>query len=388
MDKKGNPNRINDMITALLFASLMAFLLVGFIIFPKSEFSESENRMLAQRPEFSLESLINGEFTEKMSDYCADHFPMRNELLYLKAEAELAMLKGENNGVIKGSNGYLIKNADRADPDIIKENLAYLNQFYDKLSCPVYYAFAPRSVDILKNYIPSDYPIEKSEQLWQNVGKIIKEDDNRYIDLYGELSEHDDEQIYYKTDHHWTALGAYYAYAKIVTDMGEMPYSYSDFEVERASDSFYGTTWSFGCIPFIEPDSIDFLRFYADEKFEVTVGGKKTQTGLYDREYLTVKDKYSSYITSTVNGYIKIEAKEKEKDRKTIVLIKDSFAHAVAPMLARHFDLIMIDTRYYSPKIGEITSMAESGEINAVVALFGVNGLNDESYNLYKLMNA
>jgi hypothetical protein len=70
------------------FCAFLAGLLIWHIALPDRIKSETENRTLAQFPEFSWETLVDGSFTESVEEYFADQFPLRDHWMVLKARAE------------------------------------------------------------------------------------------------------------------------------------------------------------------------------------------------------------------------------------------------------------------------------------------------------------
>lgn len=366
-----------------LFISLFFALTLSFFIIPDTDFSEDENRVLSTMPDFSLDKLFFGDYTKKFSDYCSDQFPFRSLFVNIKALGELSLFKGENNGIILGKNGNLISDTGIADEKLIKENLSHIEALSSSVSIPVYTAFVPGGSYILGEALPAAYP--KSEilshytLLYDNLPQNVVN-----IPLDNMLSSHSDEYIYYKTDHHQTALGAYYTYCEVVKALGKTPYSLDDFKRETVSQEFYGTTWSFAGIPFVSPDTMEFFRFEGDTEYTVEINGKETKKGLYDYSALETKDKYSGFIANTINGYIRISS---DKNSETLILFKDSFAHSIAPLLARHYNIIMIDTRYHTILKNSVNTLIAEENPVSILFLMGAQGVFDNSGKLSALRN-
>ncbi len=374
---------ISQKVLISAFIILFFGLSLAFIILPDKTFSENENRALSSFPEFSFKALFFEGYTSEISDYCSDQFPFRDTFINIKSLGELALLKGESGGIVLGKDGNLISDIGVADEKLIKENLSHIDAFSKKTDAQVYTAFVPTSSYVLSSYLPKSYPVAQINKFYTILGNNLPENVSN-IDLYPTLSEHSSEYIYYKTDHHLTSLGAYYVYCELITSLGGTPYALSEFTREVASTEFYGTTWSFAGIPFISPDDLELFRFKGDSDYTVTINGKKTQTGLYDLSALDTKDKYSAFVTSTVNGKIEITS---PSNTETILLIKDSFSHAVAPFLARHYNIVMIDTRYHTILKNSLTSLIEEENISKVIFLMGAQGVFDTSGKLYTLRN-
>ena len=366
-----------------LFIVLFFALSLSFIIIPDSPFSEDENRALSTAPEFSLQKLFFGNYTSDFSDYCSDQFPFRSFFVNLKALGELALFKGENNGIIVAGDGNLITDPGIANEELIKENLSHIEDFAKNSAVKVYTAFIPGGSYVLRETLPSTYPQGEIQKHYRILSESIPENVVN-IDLAPMLDLHSSEYIYYKTDHHQTALGAYYTYCEVINALGKEPYSIDNFKRETVSQEFYGTTWSFAGIPFVKPDSLEFFRFDGDTEYTVEINGKETKKGLYDFTALETKDKYSAFVANTVNGYIKISSNE---NSETLIIFKDSFAHSIAPLLARHYNIIMIDTRYHMILRGSIDKLIEAENPSAVLFLMGAQGVFDNSGKLSALRN-
>lgn len=353
--------RLLDILTTLFLIIIIFGFAIGIIITPDNEFSEQENRYLQQAPKLTLERLISGKFTSEISTYFSDQFPARDIFVGAKALAEIGMLKRENNSITLGSNGYIIKRNDYPNLEMVTKNVTSITAFgkaMAELNVPYTVAMAGRNVDVLQRYLPSLYPNQHSDNLWNHFESVLSSDTyTDYIDLRTLLKAIIDsdtnEQIYYKTDHHWTTLGAYYAYVEIIESFGEEAVPLSYFTIQQASNEFYGTTWSSAGMKWIEPDIMNFFRYDGDEYYitEIVDNGTIIE-GFYDMAQLAKKDKYSTFIGGN-NARVNIYHSEGTV-REKLVLIKDSFAHSLAPFLAYHYDLIILDLRYYKDSVKEL----------------------------------
>ncbi len=364
--------KLSDIITTAGLLLIIYGFSIATIALPDADFSEQENRVLQQKPVFTFERLMNGKFTTEISDYYSDQIPLRNLFVGTKAVFEIGLGKQENNDVLLGKDGYIIAESYYPDLDDARKNTAAINRFAAKLDDDVTLsvAIAGRSQDVLTKYMPALYPADtQTERVFDYVDSQLE---LPRIDLLTPLKSHADagEYVYYRTDHHWTTLGAYYAYVEIMESMGIEPYPLDYFTRETASEEFYGTTWSKAGMKWIKPDTIEFFHFPGDDKLtcEITDNGKKLE-GLYDRSFLEVKDKYSTFIGGN-NGLVKIY--EDGKPREKLILIKDSFGHSLAPFLAAHFDLEILDLRYY--KKNAIDFVRESGA-KRILIMYNMDGV-------------
>jgi len=169
------------------------------------------------------------------------------------------------------------------------------------------------------------------------------------------------EYIWYRTDHHYTTLGAYYVYRYLGDVLGYTPYPMEFFEQTAVSDNFLGTSYSASGLPAGSYDTITLFRYPDDGDFTVRYGDT-VQKGFYDMSRLDTKDKYSVFLGGNHSlTSVRLEGTQRE----TLLVIKDSFAHSLAPFLALHFDLELVDMRYYSSSV--IKLCREKGISRALV---------------------
>ena len=404
MDKK--LNRRTDIFTIIIFLCLIFIPAVLFWVTPDKKFSEDENRSLQQMPKFSLNNLVAGKFTNSMGKYYSDQFPFRNKLVGAKTLFSYAFLINENKGAVIAKDGWLIqrfdkyseksiaeKSSDELGGDLtfeenmrnIKNNAGYINGFaenikdlYPDINFTV--AITPRKIDVMTTKLPAFFPVDRHEKYFDELNKYINQE--IYFDLLEVLRSHNDEYIYYKTDHHWTTLGAYYAYAALGEKMlyGTMPKE--DFAIETASEDFYGTTWSKAGAKWIEPDKIEYYRTSYDDGYFIRRIENQEISGLYDREKLNTKDKYSSFlggITSRISIYRGHHVSSHPEKR--LLLIADSFGQSIAPFLALHYNIEIIDTRFFNDNIYDFIN---EYNITNVLILTNMENLSTQN-NLIKL---
>lgn len=367
--------RICDIISV---AGLLA-VVYGFgilhLAMPDKAFSNDENRSLQALPRLTVETLTNGKFTKDIAKYCSDQMPFRDSFVGAKAISETLLMKSENNGVIKGLDGHVIAKQDHADGENAEKEITALKSFAESLDIPIYVAIAGRSQDVLVPYMPDVYPArEVSDEAFDKINSLLGGLDAADLLTPLRAVAENGEYVYYRTDHHWTTLGAYYAYTEIVKLLGTEPYPLEFFSRETVTDSFYGTTWSKAGMKWIGPDSIEFFRYTGDDTF-TTVIGSTQMTGFYDPSYLDAKSKYSAFIGETfslADIYAEPHSPYASDERETLLIIKDSFAHSVAPFLALHYDLVMVDLRHYRFSVTELIS---AKGIDRILVLYNADSL-------------
>ena len=351
--------KITNILTVLLFVIPLALGLLLFAALPDSDFSDEENRELQTFPKLTWESLTEGKFGSQMNSYFADQFPARDALVGLKGVSELALGKGENNGVVLGKDGQLavrwfdayinrlsrVYDTDYYAKDSIAAQTEALNQLSTDLAAkdiPLTVIIPPRTLDVVG--AQTRYPMQSTDALWADIEAGLDESVN-YIDLCEQMktAHQNGEYVYYRTDHHWTTKGAYMAYQTLMTEWGRENdvYAQGYFTVE-AVDGFLGTTWSRAGLKFVKSETIE-LWHYAGE-YDFTVTDPETGVsfnGFYNREYLEKKDKYSAFLDGT-HGVLTV-TKNTDEPRQKLLVLKDSFFNSMAPFLAQHYDLVVVN---------------------------------------------
>ena len=347
-------NKILNRITTLLFLVLLFGFSLLFLILPDQSFSAEENRSLRTFPRFSWESLASGRFSEEINDYFADQFPWRDAFVGVKGISELCLGKGENDGILLGKDGQLaqrrfdvllesgetLDEQDAFDPAAVQAAMQGLDRAAQNMSVPFHVLLTGRAIDVTASSFA--YPASFSVALRECVQTSMP-DSVTPIETIPILQKMHDmgESVYYRTDHHWTTNGAYVAYVETMRSFGmeDEILPRESFERVTVSTDFYGTAWSAGGMKFVAPDQVEFWLVGNEDEFVVTADGKEID-GLYNRDYLNKKDKYSAFLDGTHDV---VTVTKPGEERPTLLLLKDSFANALAPFLAQHFDLVLLN---------------------------------------------
>ena len=365
-----------EIAAAAVFIGFLALFSVLRLVFPAREFSERENRFLEQRPAFTLSSLFSGEFTKRFESYITDQFPFRDGWTTLKARCELISGKRENNGVYYCS-GALISRFETPSDDVIEENTSFINTLAQNISCPVYFCLIPGAAEIEHDRLPPNAPCGSQADV---IRKAFAACNARPVDMLDVLSEHSGEYIFYRTDHHWTSLGAYYGYTSLCGAMGLEAALLSDYDRQTVSESFYGTAYSSSGFSWVEPDSIE--TFVPDDG-SVTITnystGEAASASLYDESFLAVKDKYSFFLGGNTPR-LSVDTGHVEKPK--LCIIRDSYTDSLLPFLLDDFSRIdLIDLRYFKSSVSQYIC---DGGFDAVLVIYSVPNFSTD-VNLFML---
>lgn len=361
--------KVYTRILALVFI-ISIFGIFFMNIFSKDKnFSEEENRMLAKKPKFSIDRLLEGRYTEKYEKYVEDQFVFRNSWIGVKSTVDKLLGRKEENGVFLSKDGYLIEDFKKPEEKNLEETIKAMNNFNEKYKGINQYALiAPNAVSVLKDKLPKNVPVEDQrvyiEKLKSSLNSNIK-----FIDTYNTLESHKDEYIYYRTDHHWTTLGAYYAFLDAAKEMGLTPKD-NYYDIETVTDEFYGTLYSKSGFKGILPDSIEvYIPKYENNQVLVNYEEEKKKSGsIYNSEKLKEKDKYEVFLEGN-HPLVKINTLV--NNNKKLLLIKDSYANSFVQFLTPYFnEIVIVDPRYY---YGDIDKLISEEGITDLLYLYNAN---------------
>lgn len=371
---------IRSKVTVTIFLLILSGMSVFGFAAGDERYSEKENRYLAIKPDLDSGNLLNGKYQEDYETYLADKTIFRNKWIELKTYIELASLKKDVNGVYFGKDNYLIarQDTDKFETENADKNCKYLEEFVNnyKINTDINIMLVPNTSEILKKKLPK-YAYNFNETRYINdIYKEIGEDNT--VDVNEILKAHKDEYLYYKTDHHWTTLGAYYAFTEYADKIG---INIEKYTTKLVTDKFYGTMSSKANLE-IEADKV--YIYEPDKEEEVSVrynNSTELKDSLYEMSALDKKDKYSIFLGGN-NPLVQITTNA-ENDRKVLV-IKDSFAHCFIPFMISGFSKIdVVDLRYYNESIRK---MIEEGGYTDILVLYNVGNFVEDK-NIYKLVN-
>ena len=348
------------------FCLFLGGFLIWHVLLPDRARSETENRTLAQRPVLTWSALADGSFTRAAEDYFADQFPLRDGWTGLKARLEQLLGKREFNGVYLCGD-TLIAEVNPPLDGLEEKNLGHVARLAERTEIPVYLGLIPSAAEIWREKLP------EGAESWDQASFIQRAsalEGAEPIDLLTALRGHEEEDIFYRTDHHWTTLGAYYGYAAVMETLGRGEETLGPEEAKEwelpVSDGFQGTLYSQSGIHWLEPDSIEFWVEEGDLSVTSWRDGTPKEAGLYEYDYLGEKDKYSAFL----GGNQPLCVIRNEEGTGKLLLIRDSYADSLAPFLARHFEEVhLLDLRYYR---GSAAAYAGENGVDAVVILQSV----------------
>lgn len=366
----------------ILFLTIVfGFSILSFIIPDKAKSAE-ENRVLAQTPSLSYQTYFEGRFQTKLEQYFNDQFPFRNSLIKWKTASDLTLDIIESNGVIKSKDGYLIERIKNPSENNIRHDIKSLDNFKrSNPNCNFYFLLAPNAGNIMSEKLPRTVHMSNQNKYMTSFFNDLKKIGITPIDSRKTLEKNiDKQQLYYRTDHHWTTGAAYLAYKEAHKEMGlDSDIKYKKLSIHR---NFRGTLASKSGFTNGRNDELQIYwpkknQNYHDSIYNF-VDAKKTTNTFYAFDNLKKKDAYTIFGGWNHPFYT---ISTPTKSPRKLLLIKDSYANCMIPFLTQDFrKIVVVDPRYYFGNVNKI--MADEGITDVLFLYNALTFASDESMNL------
>lgn len=183
--------------------------------------------------------------------------------------------------------------------------------------------------------------------------EALMDDSINFVDVYSEMYDHRDEYLYFKSDHHWTQRGAYYAYRAFAQSVGLEPAALDDFDYGIRNETYSGSMYTYTYDARVK-NFVDIIEaFYPRKDLTMTITTTAGSTLKYNSCIVDTNKTYVTFIAGD-NPYTVINVPDNPQDKNVLVL-KDSFGNAFIPFLCEHFGNIMVvDVRHSSFNIHDL----------------------------------
>lgn len=352
---------------------------------PDKSYSDQENRVFQQLPSFSTGNYLSGRFESQLDNYASDQFAFRDTFIKIKSAADLSIGQLKANGVFKAKDNYLIEDVVYPDKKGVDADLAALKRFKEKYSDKkMYFMLVPNAANILSSKLPGGVVTRDQNKDMDRLFGAVEALGYKAIDVRDDLKKASrKQQVYYRTDHHWTTDGAYTAYRraaeimKLNSNVKYKPYVVKkDFAGTLYSKSGY-TNGKNDAIKIYLPDSKDALNSVIRYK-----DTKEKTTKYYVMSNLDKKDAYT--VFGGINQSLFSISTPVKKNRNLLV-IKDSYANCFIPFLTQDYRTItVVDPRYYYENIATVI---KANDIDEVLFLYNSNTFFSDNYMRMMLTN-
>ncbi len=364
--KKGRMESLIGMIFILL---LFAVMIINLII-PGGKSAADEDGGQSVGTRLSINSIISGSFMEQFEEDMRDQFTGKSALFRVKAAMDRFGGSRLENGVYIGRDGQLLEEIEVPDNEQLSANLDAIKSYtetYPDVSTTV--TLIPDAACIMNGSLPSLAAVEDQRQLFGMVERELG-GSVAWVDAVSALNEHASEKLYYKTDDHWTTLGAFYVFQEAAPALGIEGEVSDDFVSYAVTDGFTGTLAARSGVGLSERERIDiYVPTEGDDDVVVSYvdEGRKT-TSLYDSSKLETEDKYSVFLGGDTSL---IDIRTVSTSERRLLVVKDSFADCFIPFLAPYYrEIVVVDPSGYS---GTIADIMETYRITDTLILYSGN---------------
>ncbi len=357
----------------LIFAAVIILADACLIMMHDKKFSENENRTLAKFPEFSASTLTSGKFMSDAETFVADQFFLRDQWISLKFYTDKYTGHENSNGVWLGCGNYLFEDVSAPDKTF-KKNVKAVKKFAETHPLQnTYMTLVPSAINVLDFMTPIYFPVHKQADDITYAGQYLDEA-LKFVDVTDVLKAHKYEDIYYKSDHHWTSLGAKYAFDSIANAMNIKPIY--EYDIMRASEDFSGTMASTSG-NFNVKDNVDiYVPKTTDFAYVVEYTDLQLKSAtIYSSAALSTKNKYDVFLGG---NHPLINIKTTCNNDRNLVIFKDSFANSFIQFILPYFETItIVDARYYSD---DCKKLIDNSEATDILFLYGANTFVTDTY--------
>ncbi len=374
MEKRNNDKKVYKPFYKILGVAFFVIPLVFMVlclVMPDKGFSEKENRTLSKHPDGGLVKALAEKENSAYEQYVNDQFVFRDSWISLKAGVDIVLGKRESNGVWYCDDDYLMEAFAAPSEEKLSSMLNAIKDF--KANNPdlkEYFLLAPNAVNILEDKMPTGAPETDQNIYIDRVKNEVSAVGINFIDVRNALRGHKDEQLYYKTDHHWTTLGAYYAYKAASAELA-LSGTEPEYESLLVTEDFQGTlsaksgfrsgmTEEINVFVPTEATAFEYVVNYIEERDRTA--------SFFKTEMLETRDKYALFFGG---NHSQIRIYTPSAPNRNLLIFKDSYANSFIPFLAPHFSkIIVIDPRYY---YGNVQNLIAAESITEILYLVNAN---------------
>ncbi len=409
--------------------TILLFCLIGLLLPLRPEKSNVEKRDLEKFPRPTVSGILKGDFFADVSTWYADTFPFRESLL--TANAAVERLYGLGKEQIHGSVGTgdeipteftgaderpddtlsddeSVAQGDEGDGTVhvVPESAGTIYIAQDRAFELYYFALDPANqyinmvndaaqllegkATVYDVLVPTSIGIYLDQKIQDSLGCSDQSKAFEYVlgnldpsvrgvRLFDTLVEHNSEYLYFRTDHHWTADGAYYAYQQFCQEKGLDPILRDERQIQEF-DGFVGSFYSFGDQAAVLAQNPDHITAYLpkstnDMTYTGTDGVTIDWQVISDVSQYDAGNKYSCFIGGD-NPYSVIQNPTLQ-DGSACLVIKESYGNAFVPFLVDHYQTVhVVDYRYFE---GNIPQFVGENGIQDVIFINNADALTESA---------
>lgn len=351
-------NRLLNIIECTVFCGFLAAMLLLYLFLPRRDYSDVEKRYLASKPELEAENILSGNYGSEAESYIADHLPGRDFFVSLASNFDRLSLRQTTKEIYVGKSGRLYERPETRT-DRLESNVEAINRFAESLGKEVDLMVIPSSGYLLQEDIGGLADPYEDRELIQEIYSLTESGVEPFDLLTVLESDQTLEELFYRTDHHWTSRGAYSAYKAYASSKNRPVKAAEEFRVETVSD-FRGTTYSRGAMWQFPGEELEL--WHSDTPFLVSDDKGESHEGLFYPENLEGEDKYTVFLGGN-RSLVRIENNAPDAEG-SLLIIRDSFSNSLGCFLAESYrTVVLVDLRYYKYPVSELCEAEQFDDI-------------------------
>ncbi|MGX4600040.1 alginate O-acetyltransferase AlgX-related protein [Faecalimicrobium sp. JNUCC 81] len=321
------------------FLSIVFGFLILNIITPEKKYSIVENRNLEKKP--VLKDIKEGEFTSKFESYYNDQFVLRDEMISINKKSEVKLNKTKvgnyylvDNNWILGMFSKLLSEKQLNDYSNAINKLSEISLSLDR---DVYFTMMPHKTNILKHLYPKYVDTIENIDINKNeFRRRLESDIVTYIDMdeymLNNFSQDELERLYFKTDHHWTGIGAFENFKMMASriDLGvsqdELNNHFNRYKITTVKSKNFIGSYNRNLDMIVKEEEYANYAYIDNTKYTYEINGKKKKeediiaTSRNDKEW----DYGGAYIRGAQTNILNIKNEDALVDKK-ILIFRDSY---------------------------------------------------------------
>lgn len=349
-------HKLSDILTCVLFCGFVGIMLVLFLVLPKEEFSEREKRVLAASPDTSAEAILSGEFGTQAETYIADHIPGRDFFVGLSSYYDLLSGRQPTRDILLAEGDRLVEQPNVMNEAAIARNMKYIGAFAQSIGQPVDLMIVPSAGFVVEDSVLGLHDDYTDDEIIAAIYATAGEQVNT-VDLLDPFAAAEDKgALYYRTDHHWTSLGAYTAASAYLQAKGHPYPAKEEFAVE-SHGGFYGTTHSRSGLWLVKPDQVELWDDGGSYTVTAYSSASDTQGTVHDSLFYTQRLQEQDMYTVFLNGNQPLVRIHNPEGEGKILVIRDSYANCLGTILAsRYEEVVLVDLRYWKTPVSQLAA--------------------------------
>ena len=348
-----------NILTVALFALALLAVPLLFLLLPYRSFSDTERRYLAEPPNLSEEKLSDWSFDDKTETFLADHLPMRDALTSVNAYMTLYTGRQVSADVWRDAEGYLVEAPVDFDANEIEKRMNRIAKLGETTGLLPRLLIVPSTGYVRNATLPGTLAA-----LYHDTEVLDLTEGTEGVSLVpiAERFKAEGQTWYYRTDHHWTADGAFAAYEAYMRAAGHEPLGKDAFD-RREIAGYSGSTRSRSAL-WLHPT--DTLVIEEPKNCAVTVtfsDDEEVYDSLFFEKHLREYDWYPVFLDGN-HPVTVIENRNAAADAPVLLLVKDSFGNTFVPYLVPSYKtIVMVDPRYYKQSVSELAEAYGADEL-------------------------